>query len=176
MPPIATVAAASYLGNVTTREAEEDEAARAIVWVLQTGLTHRGWQVSPVALDRAPFDADSERRFQVTEVQVAAEAAMRRVFREGASKQAGDFYGIRSVLPAAAALEQATGAQLILFAEYESVETRSDLNTPLYAGRVEIALFDVATGEVLYTGRGSKESSFGIDPAELTRAAVASLD
>jgi len=176
MPAQASVLDVDYGGNVTSVQETDREVASEMVQALHAALAEKGRQVTVATFDEAFFRANPERRFQLTEVQDAAETAITRVFHEGASKEAGDYYGLRPMLTELGPVVSGLDADALLFARCQVVNSRTQANTPEHRAEVEMVLVDPGTGEVLRAGRATKESPAEIDVAPLALAALDSLD
>lgn len=201
VPVQASVIRIVFTGENEQLQGETDAARAAVARAAEQQVRARGLEFAPLRADERAFQSDPELAFQLTLVQVAADAAMQRAL-QGSPKSADTLSGTRTVLAETDRLARLVGgADALLFARYiaweksggevakdiaaSAVVYLASMGTVFYyttsspIGAIAVVcLVDARTGEVLYANQLDTDSDIGasMDPYEITMRALEQLE
>jgi len=164
LPAASSALEVGYTGLVATLDSEADAAGKAAVEAVQSQLAARGHSVVALPLEGV-------RRFEITEVQLAAQRALSRLLRSESKQARDEYYGARSVLEPLVSLARPVNADALLFVGVSQEARRNGLGLVDYQEEVGVVLLDAWTGEVLYAAAAGRTSH----SRDLTALATAAL-
>ena len=189
MPVQSSVTRIVFTGENESLDEKAEAANHAIADALLEVSKQRGFEVEPIVLDDTVLEQNPELRFQLNQVQQAADKAMSRAYQKKGEDPNEAFVGMRSVLSDVDQVATRVGADVLMFARYAAFEKSGgeiakdvavsvvilaiSLGNLIYfpppsGGAVVVCLVDARTGELLYVnGVGT-----GGDPGALATAAL----
>ena len=189
MPVQSSVTRIVFTGENESLDDRAEAANRSIGDALLQVSKQRGFEVEAIAFDDKALEENPELRFQLTQVQQAADNAMTRAYQKKGEDPNEAFVGMRSVLSDVDQVATRVGADVLMFARYAGFEKSGgeiakdvavsvvilaiSLGNVFYfpptsGGAVVVCLIDAHTGELLYVnGVGT-----GGDPGSLATAAL----
>ena len=189
MPVQSSVTRIVFTGDNESLDDRAEAANKVIAERLLQESKQRGFEVEAVAFDEKFLEENPDLRFQLTQVQQAADSAMTRAYQKSGNDPNEAFVGMRSVLADVDQVATRVGADVLMFARYAAFEKSGgeiakdvavsvvilavSLGNVIYfppssGGAVVVCLIDAHTGELLYVnGVGT-----GGDPGSLATAAL----